>query len=111
MIPKPTSRLTGNITRLPAYISAKAARRPNRSNNGPYPLLGGRYQVDGMPVVVSRGADTWGLRMRLWWPSEIARIKHQGDARRANLNRDGVWSKRLKEAFRKHLRRGAGSGL
>jgi hypothetical protein len=40
-----------------------------------YPLLGGRYQVGGMTVVVSRGAGTWGPRMRLWWPSEIVRIK------------------------------------
>jgi uncharacterized protein len=40
-----------------------------------YPLMGGRYQVDGMTVVVSRGAGTWGPRMRLWWPSEIVRIK------------------------------------
>ena len=40
-----------------------------------YPLMGGRYQVDGMTVIVSRGAGTWGPRMRLWWPSEIVRIK------------------------------------
>jgi hypothetical protein len=40
-----------------------------------YPLMGGRYQVEGMTVVVSRGAGTWGPRMRLWRPSEIVRIK------------------------------------
>jgi len=40
-----------------------------------YPLLGGRYQVGGMSVIVSRGAGTWGPRMRLWRPSEIVRIK------------------------------------
>lgn len=36
-----------------------------------YPLVGGRYEVDGMHVLVSRGTGTWGPRMRLWQPSEI----------------------------------------
>jgi predicted MPP superfamily phosphohydrolase len=40
-----------------------------------YPLLGGRYEVGGMPVIVCRGTGTWGPRMRLWLPSEIVRIK------------------------------------
>ena len=39
-----------------------------------YPLLGGRYEVDGMPVIVCRGTGTWGPRMRLWRPDEIVRI-------------------------------------
>ena len=39
-----------------------------------YPLLAGRYDVDGMPVIVSRGAGTWGPRMRLWEPGEIIRV-------------------------------------
>lgn len=39
-----------------------------------YPLLAGRYDVDGMPVIVCRGTGTWGPRMRLWRPSEILRI-------------------------------------
>lgn len=39
-----------------------------------YPLLGGRYEVDGMPVIVCRGTGAWGPRMRLWRPSEIMRI-------------------------------------
>ena len=39
-----------------------------------YPLLGGRYQVGKMTVIVSRGAGTWGPRMRLWNPSEILKI-------------------------------------
>jgi hypothetical protein len=39
-----------------------------------YPLMGGRYDVDGMPVIVCRGTGTWGPRMRLWRPSEILRI-------------------------------------
>jgi predicted MPP superfamily phosphohydrolase len=37
-------------------------------------LLEGRYEVNGMPVIVSRGAGTWGPRMRLWSPGEIIRI-------------------------------------
>ena len=40
-----------------------------------YPLLGGRYQVDGMTVIVCRGTGTWGPRMRLWRPSEILRLE------------------------------------
>ncbi|MEK7308849.1 MAG: metallophosphoesterase [Nitrospirota bacterium] len=40
-----------------------------------YPLLGGRYEVDGMTVIVCRGTGTWGPRMRLWRPGEILRVK------------------------------------
>ncbi|MFC1869007.1 metallophosphoesterase [Thermodesulfobacteriota bacterium] len=39
-----------------------------------YPILGGRYEVAGMTVIVSRGAGTWGPRMRLWRPGEILRV-------------------------------------
>ena len=42
-----------------------------------YPLLEGRYEVDGMTVIVCRGTGTWGPRMRLWRPSEILRLKLQ----------------------------------
>lgn len=38
------------------------------------PLVGGRYDVGGMTVIVGRGTGTWGPRMRLWKPSEILRI-------------------------------------
>ena len=40
-----------------------------------YPLLEGRYVVDGMTVIVCRGTGTWGPRMRLWRPAEILRVK------------------------------------
>jgi len=40
-----------------------------------YPLLEGRYEVDGMTVIVCRGTGTWGPRMRLWRASEILRLK------------------------------------
>ena len=43
-----------------------------------YPLLAGRYEVDGMPVIVTRGTGTWGPRMRLWQPGEILRITLRG---------------------------------
>jgi len=38
------------------------------------PLLAGKYVINGMPVIVSRGTGTWGPRMRLWYPGEILRI-------------------------------------
>jgi predicted MPP superfamily phosphohydrolase len=39
-----------------------------------YPLLAGRYEIEGMTVIVCRGTGTWGPPMRLWRPSEILRI-------------------------------------
>jgi uncharacterized protein len=39
------------------------------------PMLAGEYYVDGMTVIVTRGAGTWGPRMRLWQPGEILRIR------------------------------------
>lgn len=39
-----------------------------------YPLFAGRYDVDGMTVIVSRGAGTWGPRMRLWHRGEIVKV-------------------------------------
>ena len=39
-----------------------------------YPLLAGRYEVGDMTVLVTRGAGTWGPRMRLWRRGEILRI-------------------------------------
>jgi hypothetical protein len=39
-----------------------------------YPLVDGRHQVAGMPVIVCRGTGTWGPRMRLWRPAEILRL-------------------------------------
>ena len=39
-----------------------------------YPLLEGRYDIDGMTVIVCRGSGTWGPRMRLWRPSEILHV-------------------------------------
>jgi hypothetical protein len=39
-----------------------------------YPLLEGRYDMGRMTVIVSRGAGTWGPRMRLWAPGEVLHI-------------------------------------
>ncbi len=33
-----------------------------------YPLVHGRYEVNGMTAIVCRGTGTWGPRMRLWGP-------------------------------------------
>jgi predicted MPP superfamily phosphohydrolase len=43
-----------------------------------YPLFEGRYEVNGMTVIVCRGTGTWGPRMRLWRPSEILRVTLRG---------------------------------
>ncbi|MGZ4964568.1 MAG: metallophosphoesterase, partial [Limisphaerales bacterium] len=40
-----------------------------------YRLLSGRYDVNGLTAIVSRGTGTWGPPMRLWLPGEIVRIK------------------------------------
>ncbi len=39
-----------------------------------YPFVYGRYNANGMPLIVCRGSGTWGPRMRLWQRSEIVRI-------------------------------------
>lgn len=39
-----------------------------------FPLLTGRYNVNGMTVIVGRGTGTWGPRMRLWQRGELLRI-------------------------------------
>ena len=44
-----------------------------------YPLLGGRYEVNGMSVIVCRGTGTWGPRLRLWRPGEMVRITLKAD--------------------------------
>ncbi len=47
-----------------------------------YPLLAGRYNVDGMAVVVCRGTGTWGPQMRLWSRGELLRITLRSPAKR-----------------------------
>lgn len=37
-------------------------------------MVGGRYEIEGMTLLVSRGTGTWGPRMRLWRPGEILNI-------------------------------------
>jgi predicted MPP superfamily phosphohydrolase len=46
-----------------------------------YPFLAGRHEVNGMPVIVTRGAGTWGPRMRLWRRAEILRVTLRSPAR------------------------------
>jgi predicted MPP superfamily phosphohydrolase len=50
-----------------------------------YPLFAGRYEVDGMPLIVTRGAGTWGPRMRLWRRAEILRVTLRSPARRERV--------------------------
>ncbi len=45
-----------------------------------YPLFAGRYEVQGMTVIVGRGAGTWGPRMRLWSRSEIVQVTLRAQA-------------------------------
>ena len=49
-----------------------------------FPYLAGRYDVGGMPLIVSRGAGTWGPRMRLWHRGDILRVRLRADAVRAS---------------------------
>jgi predicted MPP superfamily phosphohydrolase len=39
-----------------------------------FPYLVGQHPVGSMTLLVSRGAGSWGPRMRLWAPGEIVRI-------------------------------------
>ena len=39
-----------------------------------FSYLTGRYEVNGMTLLVGRGTGTWGPRMRLWQRSEIIKI-------------------------------------
>ncbi|MFH0995307.1 MAG: metallophosphoesterase [Pseudomonadota bacterium] len=39
-----------------------------------YPFLEGLHKINNMNLIISRGAGTWGPRMRLWCPGEILRI-------------------------------------
>jgi predicted MPP superfamily phosphohydrolase len=39
-----------------------------------YPYITGRYVINGMTLIVSRGAGLWGPRMRLWRRGEIVEI-------------------------------------
>jgi predicted MPP superfamily phosphohydrolase len=39
-----------------------------------FPLFEGRYEIGTSTAIVSRGAGTWGPRMRLWKSAEILRI-------------------------------------
>jgi hypothetical protein len=70
------------LSHTPAFAEAAAAEGAGLMLSGhthggqlwPYgyilrllnPLFAGRYDVDGMAVLVSRGTGTWGPRMRLW---------------------------------------------
>lgn len=46
-----------------------------------YPLLEGRYDVNGMTAIICRGTGTWGPRMRLWQPGQILRVILRGQGK------------------------------
>ena len=50
-----------------------------------YPYLVGRYEIDGMSLIIGRGAGLWGPRMRLWHPAEIVVITLRAEL--DNVNR------------------------
>jgi predicted MPP superfamily phosphohydrolase len=54
-----------------------------------YPLLAGRYDVEGMPVIVCRGTGTWGPRMRLWRRGEILKVTLRAPLRHADVRQAG----------------------
>ena len=39
-----------------------------------YPMVAGRYEIDGMTLIVSRGAGFWGPPMRLFRRAEIVKV-------------------------------------
>jgi predicted MPP superfamily phosphohydrolase len=39
-----------------------------------FPPLVGEHKIDDMTLVISRGAGSWGPRMRLWQPGEILKL-------------------------------------
>ena len=51
-----------------------------------YSMMGGRYGVNGMTVIVCRGTGTWGPRMRLWLPGEILKITLRSPGRHMSGN-------------------------
>lgn len=47
-----------------------------------FPRMVGEYEVDGMTLVVSRGAGGWGPRMRLWRAGEIVKLTLRAPGKR-----------------------------
>ncbi len=44
-----------------------------------HPKVSGRFDINGMTLIVGRGTGTWGPRMRLWQRSEIVRLRLMRD--------------------------------
>lgn len=55
-----------------------------------YPLIGGRYEVGEMTLIVCRGTGTWGPRMRLWRRGEILRVTLHAKKRSAGKTVRGL---------------------
>jgi predicted MPP superfamily phosphohydrolase len=59
-----------------------------------FPLLVGAHKVGDMALVISRGAGSWGPRMRLWQPGEILKLTlRSADALGQGASRVAIVSK------------------
>ena len=86
----PKDALVVHLSHSPLLVREAATRRARLMLSGhthggqlwpfvylsaiPYPFQAGRYDVDGMTLVVSRGTGTWGPPMRLFHRSEIVEV-------------------------------------
>ncbi|MBK8594992.1 MAG: hypothetical protein IPN83_05280 [Holophagales bacterium] len=86
----PKDALVVHLSHSPLLVREAAGRRARLMLSGhthggqlwpftflsaiPYPFQAGRYEVDGMTLVVSRGTGTWGPPMRLFFRSEIVEV-------------------------------------
>lgn len=91
-IPAPTDTATILMSHIPAaQVIAEASARSvdlmlsghthggqiwpfNHAVQSRFEKYIGAYDVDGMRLYVTRGAGSWGPRMRLWRPGEIIRL-------------------------------------
>ena len=39
-----------------------------------FPQVAGAHRIQDLQLIISRGAGSWGPRMRLWRPGEMLRI-------------------------------------
>jgi predicted MPP superfamily phosphohydrolase len=92
VLPAPTGTATILLSHIPAapVIDMAAARGVGLMLSGHthggqiwpfsylvqrrFPLLVGQHAIGPMSLIISRGAGSWGPRMRLWQPGEIVKI-------------------------------------
>jgi predicted MPP superfamily phosphohydrolase len=97
LLPGPTNTATILLSHIPApaLVDEAAARGVDLMLSGhthggqiwpfsylvkrQFPHLVGAHQVGDMALVISRGAGSWGPRMRLWQPGEILKLTLRSD--------------------------------